>query len=131
MSRKCFNDHDRFCYICGKVNLKERRANITDFVIKAYHAYFGIILGDENNIFAPHISCKTPVDNLQNWNTRKKESLPFGVSMIWQVAKNHLTNCYFCKTNLQGTAFIFINVLSYIVTMVTKTVGKYMYIASY
>ena len=123
MSRKCINDPDRFCYICGKVTLKERRANITDFVKKAYHAYFGIKLGDQNKTFAPHICCKTCVDNLRNWSTGKKECLPFGVPMVWREGKDHSTDCYFCMTNLQGTAFIFINVLSYIVTIITNKEG--------
>ncbi|KAK3891318.1 hypothetical protein Pcinc_004762 [Petrolisthes cinctipes] len=44
MYRKCKNYPDRFCYISGHVVLPDRRAKITDFVKKSYHAYFGVKL---------------------------------------------------------------------------------------
>ena len=64
MDRKCTNHPDRFCHICGNVILPGRLAKITDFVKKAYHAYFGVKLGDQGKPFAPHVSYKTCVENL-------------------------------------------------------------------
>ena len=62
MNGKCENDPDRFCYICGKVMLSDQQLNITSFVRDAYHAYFGIKLGDQVKIFAPHSCCKSCVE---------------------------------------------------------------------
>ena len=49
MSRKCLNNPDDFCYVCGSYIMKKQRENITNFVCKAYHAYFGIKLGDQGS----------------------------------------------------------------------------------
>ena len=48
MDWTCKNHPNRFCYICGHVVLPDRQAKITDFVKKAYQAYFGVKLGDQD-----------------------------------------------------------------------------------
>ena len=72
MDRKCTNHPDRFCYICGNVILPDCLAKITDFVKKAYHAYFGVKLGDQDKLFVPLVSWKTGVENLRDWRDKKK-----------------------------------------------------------
>ena len=100
--RKCENDPNRFCYICGKVTLSSRQTKITHFVKQAYYAYFGVKLGDQDKPFAPHMCCKTYVESLRLWTQRKMKCLPFGIPMIWREGKDHITDCYFCMTNLKG-----------------------------
>ena len=100
--RTCENDPDRFCYICGKIALSDRQANITSFVKKCCHAYFGMKLGNQDQSFAPHSCCKTCVENLRRWSKGKMKKLPFGVPMVWREGKDHGTDCYFFMTNLQG-----------------------------
>jgi hypothetical protein len=102
MNRKCKNDPNRFCYICGQVTLLDRQSPITNFVKKSYHAYFGVKLGDQDKAFAPHICCKTCVEGLRRWSKRKQRCLPFGVPMVWREGRDHVTDCYFCMTNLEG-----------------------------
>jgi len=102
MNRKCRNDPNRFCYICGQVTLSERQSPITNFVKRSYHAYFGVKLGDQDKAFAPHICCKTCVEGLRRWSNKKQKSLPFGVPMVWREGRDHYTDCYFCMTNLDG-----------------------------
>ena len=71
MDRTCKNHPNRFCYIYEHVVLLERQAKITDFVKKAYQAYFGVKLGDPDKPFAPHIYCKTYVEIGGIGGTRK------------------------------------------------------------
>ena len=100
MDRKCKNSPNRFCYICGQVALSQ--AKITDFVKKAYEAYFQVKLGDQDKPFAPHVCCKLCVENLRHWRNNKRKSMPFGVPMVWREGKDHVTDCYFCMTNVKG-----------------------------
>ena len=102
MDRKCASHPDRFCYICGNVILPGRLAKITDFVKKAYHDYFGVKLGDQDKPYALHVSCKTCVENLHDWRDKNRKSMPFAVPIVWREDKDHVTDCYFCITNLQG-----------------------------
>lgn len=103
MNRSCRNDPNRFCYICGEIILPKRRSNITKFVKKTYHAYFGVRLGDQDKPFAPHVCCKTCVESLRRWKNKETKSLQFGVPMIWREGKDHISDCYFCMINLKGT----------------------------
>ena len=72
MDRKCKKHPNRFCYICRHVLFTDRQAKIKDFMKKAYQAYFGVTLGDQDKLFAPHISCKACVENLWVGGTRKE-----------------------------------------------------------
>lgn len=102
MNRKCKNDPNRFCYICGQVTLSDWKSPITNFVKNSYHAYFGVKLGDQDKAFAPHICCKMCVTSLRRWSKGKQKCLPFCVPMVWREGKDHITDCYFCMTNLAG-----------------------------
>ena len=82
MNRTCKNHPNRFCYICGHVVLSDCQAKVRDFVKKAYQAYFGVKPGDQDKPFAPHIYCKTCVENVQDWRNKKRKSMPFGVPMM-------------------------------------------------
>ena len=63
--RKCSDDPNVLYYICGDYTVKEQRKPITDFIKKAYFAYFGIRLGDQDKSWAPHIVCKTCTEILR------------------------------------------------------------------
>jgi hypothetical protein len=49
-TRGCVNSPNSFCYICGEYILKKQHRNITEFVKRVYFAYFGIKLGDQDNL---------------------------------------------------------------------------------
>ena len=100
--RKCFNSPDIFCYICGFYTPKPQMQNITEFVNRAYHAYFKVKLGDQDKSWAPHKVCKSCVELLRSWTKGKEKHLPFGVPMIWRESKNHFDDCYFCMVNVMG-----------------------------
>ena len=69
---------------------------------KAYLAYFGVKIGDQDKAWAPHIVCEKCTEHLRQWNKRKRRSLKFGVSMIWRELANHFDDCYFCLTKIIG-----------------------------
>ena len=67
--RKCCNDPDIFCYICGCFTLSPQRRNINSFIKKIYLAYFGVPLGDQEESRAPHQVCTTCVEALKSWSS--------------------------------------------------------------
>ena len=80
--RSCKNHPDVFCYICGEHTLEENRKPVTGFVKRAYLECFGVKLGDQDKIWAPHIVCKTCTEHLRQWTNGKRSSLKFGVPII-------------------------------------------------
>lgn len=101
-SRKCVNDTDIFCYICGNYTVVKQRQDITDFVKNAYYAYFGVRLGDQDKTWAPHKVCRTCVEGLRLWLKGKKKCMPFAIPMVWREPRNHHDDCYFCLANVHG-----------------------------
>ena len=87
--RKCCNDPDIFCYICGCFALPPQRRNINSFIKKIFFAYFGVPLGDQDKSLAPHQVCTTCVETLRSWSQGKNVKLKFGVPMVWREPKNH------------------------------------------
>ena len=102
MPRKCKNSSDIFCYICGQFTTADQRREINTFIKRCYLKYFGCKLGDQDKPWAPHIACKTCVETLRHWINGKRNSMPFGVPMIWREPTNHTDDCYFCMTKVLG-----------------------------
>ena len=99
--RKCALDFNVFCYIRGRFATPKERWTITDFIQKAYHAYFGVKLGDQDKPWAPHRVCASCVSILSLW-TKGKKHFTFGVPIVWREPKNHSDNCYLCSVNVSG-----------------------------
>ncbi|KAJ8871619.1 hypothetical protein PR048_027946 [Dryococelus australis] len=59
-------------------------------------------LGDQDKNWAPHIYCATCYFKLINWWNGKGNSMLFAAPMSWREPKDHVTDCYFCMTNVQG-----------------------------
>ena len=95
LSRKCLNNPDAFCLICGNFTTVKNRLKITDFIKKVYHMYFGVKLRNQDKIWTPHIICCNCNSTLLKW-TRGERSLAFGGPMVWWEPKDHIpTKCYF------------------------------------
>ena len=99
--RSCKNKPNVFCYICGEYTIASNRKPVTSFIMRAYHAYFGIKLADQDKAWAPHMVCKTCTETLHGW-TNGKRSLNFGIPMVWREPTNHDTDCYFCAVDVTG-----------------------------
>ena len=104
--RKCKNEPNRFCNICSKLTLPILQAKIKQFAKRSCYAYIGLELGDQDKVLAPHMCSKTCVESLILWSVRKIKSLPFGIPMVWREVKDHVTDCYFCITNLLGSMIL-------------------------
>ena len=100
--RSCKNKPYVFCYICGEYTLIANRYPVTNFVKRAYHSYFGMKLGDQDKLWAPHMICKTCIEHLRQWTKGTRSSLKFGIPMVWREPSNHATDCYFCAISLTG-----------------------------
>ena len=81
--------------------MAQQKRNITDFVKRAYKAYFDMKLGDQDKSWAPHMVCKTCVESLRDW-TNGKLKLKFAVLMVRREPKNHFDDCYFCLNDMTG-----------------------------
>ena len=62
--KKCVNNPDVFCYICGEYTFKENRKTVSDFVKRANLGYFGVSVGDQDKTWAPHQVWKTCIEHL-------------------------------------------------------------------
>ena len=100
--RKCKNNPNSFCYICGKYTPSTHRRNISSKVKIAYKCYFGCAVGDQDKLWAPHICCNARKTQLLRWINKKQMKMPFAVPMIWREQTDHATDCYFCLTNIKG-----------------------------
>ena len=99
--RKCALDSNVFCYICGRFTTPKEKGKITEFIQNAYHAYFGVRLGDQDKPWAPHRFCASCVFILSLW-TKGEKHFTFEVPMVWREPKNHSDGSYFCSVNVSG-----------------------------
>ena len=79
--RQCQNNPDVFCYICDEYMMAKYRLNVKDFTKRAYEAYFGMKLGDQNKSSAPHKVLKHCTETLRFWTQGKVSSIRFGDPM--------------------------------------------------
>ncbi|KAH9633685.1 hypothetical protein HF086_012611 [Spodoptera exigua] len=101
MSRKCINDPNCFCYVCGELTFKKQRRNFTNLVMECYHQCFGFSVAHQDKSWAPHVCCIACVKNLTDWK-KGARPMPFAVPMIWIEQRDHVSDCYFCLTDVKG-----------------------------
>ena len=63
--RQCRNNPDVFYYICGEYMMAKYQFNVKDFTKRAYEAYFGMKLGNQDKSWAPHKVCKQCAETLR------------------------------------------------------------------
>ena len=59
-------------------------------------------MGDQDKNWAPHICCNRCRTSLLFWLDGKRKQMPFAVPMIWREQNDHISDCYFCMTNIAG-----------------------------
>lgn len=102
-SRFCKHNPDCFCYVCGvflgSKAVKHRIKDANNFCL-AYSSYFGMPVGDQDKKWAPHVVCGCCRSTLEAWYRGENRKMKFGVPRIWREPTDHLSNCYFCVTDL-------------------------------
>ena len=81
--RQCRNNPDVFCYICSEYMMAKYRFNVRYFTKRAYEAYFGMKLADQDKCWAPHKVCKHCTEMLRFWTQDKVSSMQFGMIFIF------------------------------------------------
>lgn len=100
--RRCLNNPQCFCYICGEYVFQNYRKSITNFVKTAYYDYFKVQVYNLDKPWVPKTVCQNCVVSLRQWLNGKRNSLKFKTPMIWQEPKNHYDDCYFCLVDING-----------------------------
>ena len=82
--------------------MRKSQLPITDFVKRAYFAYFGISIRNQDKPWVPHIVCSVCTTGLRKWTKLRGAKMKFAVPMIWREPTNHVDDCYFCAISLSG-----------------------------
>lgn len=101
-ARGCKYPTDSFCYVCGEFFAKRAKKYYLDSCTRAkeaYHAYFGIPVGDQDKRWAPHVICDYCRRTLEGWFRGEKRAMRFAIPRVWREPSNHLTDCYFCMVD--------------------------------
>ena len=98
----CKNHPDNFCYICGKYDWMAFRKPIGKIHEKAYLAYFGFGICEQNKQWVPHFLCKSCHLGLLKWFNDCGGGLNFARPFIWREPHDHSVDCYFCLTRIDG-----------------------------
>lgn len=99
----CKGNINNFCYVCGQFVplLRSIKTSSPEFQ-NNYQQYFGETVYT-NVEWAPNKVCKTCHSYLVEWRNGKRESMLFGIPMIWTVpAKHDIQNCYVCANTHTG-----------------------------
>lgn len=92
-----------FCYICGfYIGSKQGKHNLMrgTKLWRAYSAYFGMSIGDQDKSWAPHVCCGSCRSTLEGWLRGSRKCMPFAIPRVWREPTNHSTDCYFCTVEI-------------------------------
>ena len=100
--RGCVNHPDNFCYVCSDYTPLAHRVKLNSRISYAYKNYFACQVGDQDKKWAPHICCNRCRTSLLFWLDGKRKQMPFLVPTMWRKQSDHVTDYYFCMTNIGG-----------------------------
>ncbi|XP_076036895.1 uncharacterized protein LOC143022524 [Oratosquilla oratoria] len=101
-SRGCKHPPDAFCYVCGefiKTRAKKYSLERSPKMREAYKAYFGMPVGDQDKLWAPHFTCDLCKRTLEGWYRGENRAMKFAVPRIWREPTDHSSNCFFCMVD--------------------------------
>ena len=97
---KCKIDPNNFCFVCGNYIFNKKGRLMNEHIKYAYLHYFGFGVNEEPNSWTPNVICDRCRKILTSWLSGEKVRMPFGVPVIWRQQKDHVSDCYFCLTDL-------------------------------
>lgn len=98
----CKNSPNMFCFICGLFTSSKDSRIPTKEIRNAYVSYFKREC-DQTPNWVPNVVCSSCRSGLTKW-LKSQGHLGFGAPMIWKEPFDHLRECYFCVTNLNGAS---------------------------
>ena len=67
--------------------MKRSQSPVTEFVQKAYLAYSGISMHNQDITWVPHIVCRGCIECLRRWTKKSSAQMKFGSPMMWREPK--------------------------------------------
>ena len=84
MFKKCVNNPDMFCYVCGEFTVEAQSRSLKPLVKKAYELHFRWKYGDQDKLWAPHIYCGTCASKINQWLQGSRPPMHFAVPILWR-----------------------------------------------
>lgn len=93
---------EKFCFICGKYSSVKTPRRFTEGLKLAYLHYFGFAAEHLDDPWTPDSVCNSCSSILNKWNGGNEVAFLFAVPMLWRSPIDHVTDCYFCLTEVSG-----------------------------
>lgn len=68
--------------MCGEFFAKKHCLESCSRATEAYHAYFGMPVGDQDKRWAPHIICEYCCRTLEGWFRGEKRAMRFAIPCV-------------------------------------------------
>jgi hypothetical protein len=91
---------------------KDQGQSLTPKVKKYYELYFGYEVGDQNKNWTPYFCSFICVKRLAGW-VKCYRHMNCAKPMMWRDPQEHLTDCYFCTTQIKGISSKFKHTVKY------------------
>lgn len=102
----CKNSPDKFCFVCGLYIFNNSIQKVlTENILISYKQYFGFKARFVDKPWTPNSVCGTCFNILIKFGKGIKKYLNFGKPVEWRNPIDHVTDCYFCLTKIQGGKF--------------------------
>lgn len=102
-SPACNGKRHRFCFMCAQI-IGTKKRSINDNVKAIYCTAFNLTsnIFSANQYHIPTSICSTCYQNLLAYDAGRR-SLRFARPALWQIPRNHITDCFFCLLKAKGS----------------------------
>lgn len=100
--KMCKISLNKFCFVCGSYIFAKTKKSFSERVQTEYGQYFGIEPKFLSESWTPKSVCGSCSSRLNDFSNGIGRHLPFYTPMMWRNPIDHVTDCYFCLTKVQG-----------------------------
>lgn len=100
--KMCKISLNKFCFVCGSYIFAKTKKSFSERVQSEYGQYFGIEPKFLSESWTPKSVCGSCSSRLNDFSNGIGRHLPFYTPMMWRNPIDHVTDCYFCLTKVQG-----------------------------